>query len=206
MSRGGGLLRINRLLLLLLLGLLGLLGLRQRLLLLLGRWLLGYRCQLGWLGGCGGGENSSLLSFCRVVCGGDELRRTIRQGDDLLARAGKDDVGSWCGNVLRLVLDKHLLLLLLGLLNDGWLSYDRGLNDFGELRSLRANLDLAWGNGGYRGDGSCPWTRGCFWCARTIVADSGHVLGVLRHRLLLLLRGDGDRRLWNLRILRFGYD
>lgn len=89
MSRGGGLLRINRLLLLLLLGLLGLLGLWQRLLLLLlGRWLLGDRCQLGWLGGCGGGENSSLLSFGRVVCGGDELRRPIRQGDDLLARAG----------------------------------------------------------------------------------------------------------------------
>lgn len=105
-----------------------------------------------------------------------------------------------------MVLDEHLLLLLLGLLNDGWLSYDRGLNDFGELRSLRANLDLARGNGGYRGDGSCARTRGGFRCPRTIVADSGHVLGVLRHRLLLLLGGDGDRRLWNLRILRFGYD
>lgn len=103
-----------------------------------------------------------------------------------------------------MVLNEHLLLLLLGLLNDGWLTYDRGLNDFGELRSWRANLDLAWGNGGYRGDGSSAWTRGCFWCPRTIVANSGHVLGVLRHRLLL--RGDGDRRLWNLRILRFGYD
>lgn len=98
-----------------------------------------------------------------------------------------------------MVLHEHLLLL--GLLNDGWLSYDRGLNDFGELRSLRANLDLAGGNGSYRGDGSCARTRGCFGCPRTIVADSGHVLGVLRHRLLLLLGGDGDRRLRNLRIL-----
>lgn len=77
-------------LLLLLLGLLGLLLLRRRLLLLLllrGR-LLGDRCQLGWLSGCGGGENSSLLSFGRVVRGGDQLGRTIREGNDLLARAG----------------------------------------------------------------------------------------------------------------------
>lgn len=80
---------INRLLLL---GLLGLLGLWRRrrwlLLLLLRSRLLGDRCQLGWLRGCCGGENSSLLSFGRVVCGGDQLGRSIRQGDDLLARAG----------------------------------------------------------------------------------------------------------------------
>lgn len=110
---------------------------------------------------------------------------------------------------MRLVLSKHLLLLLLGLLNDGRLPNDRGLNDFGKLRSLRANLDLARGNGGWRGDGSSARTCGCFWSSRTVAANSGHVLRVLWQRLLLLLLllwGDGDRRLWDLRILRFGYD
>lgn len=67
---------------------LGLLGLRRwLLLLLLGRRLLGDRSQLGGLSGCSGGENSSLLSFGRVVRGGDQLGRTIRKSDDLLAGA-----------------------------------------------------------------------------------------------------------------------
>lgn len=104
---------------------------------------------------------------------------------------------------MRLILGKHLLLLLGLLLNDGcWLSNDRGLNNFGKLWSLRTNLDLA------RGNGHRPSTRICgrFRYPRTKTSYPGYVLGILWNLLLLLLGGDGDRRLWNLRILRFCYD
>lgn len=103
-------------------------------------------------------------------------------------------------------LAKHLLLLLLllGLLNDGRrLPDDRALNNFGELRSRGTYLDLAGGDRGHRNDGSSAWTGRGFGRTRAIVANAGHVRGILWH---LLLRGDGDRRLWNLRILRFGND
>ena len=101
-------------------------------------------------------------------------------------------------------LDEHLLLLLGLLLNDGRrLPDNRGLNNFSELRSRGTTLDLAWGDGCHRNDGSCSGAGRGFWCPRAIVTNASYVCGVLWD---LLLRGDGDRRLWNLRILRFGYD
>lgn len=197
LSRGGGyLLRSFNWRLLLLLGWLRLrLGLRLR-------SRLGDRSQLRWLGAGRGGEYSSLsLCFCSVVRGGYKLRGTISQGDDLLSRAGKDDVGTGRGYILRL--GKYLLLGWL--LNHGRrLPNNRGLNNFGKLRSLRTNLDLTGGNGGHRNGGSSAWTGRGFRHPRAIVANSSQVCWVLRD---LLLSRDGDRGLWrNLRILRFCYD
>lgn len=106
------------------------------------------------------------------------MRRTIREGDDLLAGAREDDVGSWSGDVL--VLSEHLLLLGLLLLDDCRLSYDGGLDYFCELRSLGANLDLAGCNGSYRGDRSGAGTSRSFGSPRTIVAVAGRGLRVLR--------------------------
>lgn len=97
-------------------------------------------------------------------------------------------------------MSEHLLGLLL---DDGRLPDYRGLNNFCELRSRRSNLHLAGSNGRYRNGRPRTWARGCFRHSRTIVADASDVLGILWN---LLLRGDGDRRLRNLRILRFGND
>lgn len=171
---------------------------RLRLLLLLGCLLLRRLrnwCKLRWLRGSGGSsDDPSLgLTFGGAVGCGDQLRRTIGEGYNLLSRAGQNDVGSRCYDVLWLRWLLLLLKLLLWLLNDG----RRSLDDLcSELWPSWTNLELAGDGDGRSHRGSWPSTRArSLLCPRTIVADSGNVLWILRN---LLLRHGNRRSLGNL--------